>query len=272
MVYPLVLPVDFLHHIPVSSRQAQKQALPSIRLNPIMVASKLQSNRPSQQSAFPNDYTNKSTLDEDRRKQKAIAAAKLQEAQAAEALALKMNNLEFQVKSLQETIKGLQETKAEAERVRDEWITKYNITNTAAEERIRQLTHDLEEQRKQTLSQMMDIKELKSERSSLDHQIVYELPNEDVQILLLAYGNQIYYGSGTPDHLGVLPKYKSAARDGNSFHVPGYLIDWDISAFMPNGARKTLTILYRYNRPGTNRRIRTLIAETSCEVRFDPWD
>ncbi|KAJ5646642.1 hypothetical protein N7490_003014 [Penicillium lividum] len=129
-----------------------------------MGAPRYQSNRPSQKSIFPNDFTCKSTLENDRRKLEAIAAAKLQKSQAAEALelerrqkeqntVLKIKDLEektlnatLKIKDLEEKalnaalkIKDLEEKKTGAEHMRDEWIEKFNAKSAASDKQIRDL-------------------------------------------------------------------------------------------------------------------------------------
>lgn len=227
-----------------------------------MAALKYQSNRPSQQSVFPNDFTSKSTLENDRRKREAVAAAKLQEAQAIEALESERREKE-QAAALK--IKDLEEKKSEAERTRDGWIEKFNTTRTASDEQIRQLAHDLEEQRNQKDAQIND---LRNERRNLEYKVLDELLNEDVQILAITYGSRIYYDSGTADYKNVVPGFKSAAREGRSFRVCNELFNDD-----PNqNHSKSLIIVYRYNRPGTARRIRTLAGWEGNHVGFDSWN
>lgn len=227
-----------------------------------MVALKYQSNQPSQQSVFPNDFTSKSTLENDRRKREAIAAAKLRESQAAETLERERGEKE-QAAALR--IKNLEETKSELEHTRDEWIEKFNAKSAASDERIRQLEHDLETQRNQMDSQ---ISQLRNERSNLDHKVLDELQNEEVQILAITYGSRIYFDSGTSDFKNVLPSFRSAGIDGHIFRVCNELFNDD-----PNsGQIKFLTIVYRYNRPGINRRLRTLTGREGNDVRFDSWN
>lgn len=227
-----------------------------------MTGLKYQSNRPSQHSVFPNDFTSKSTLENGRRKREAVAAAKLQEAQVAEALERERREKE-QAAALK--IKDLEEKKSEAERTRDGWIDKFNATSTASDERIRQLAHDLEEQRNQKDAQ---INQLRNERDNLEHKVLDELQNEEVQILAITYGNRIYYDSGTSDYKNVLPGFKSAAREGRYFRVCNELFNDDP---VPNHS-KSLIIVYRYNRPGTARRIRTLAGWEGNDVGFDSWN
>ncbi|KAJ5887308.1 hypothetical protein N7504_011355 [Penicillium tannophilum] len=241
-----------------------------------MVTLKYQSNRPSQQSVFPNDFTSQSTLKNDRRKREAIAAAKLREAQAAEALererrekeqaaALKIKNLEEKEENAALKFKDLEEKKLQVERTRDEWMDKFNAKSAAYDARNSQLESLLEDQRNQKDAQ---INQLRNERSNLDHKILDELENEDVQILAITYGTRIYFDSGTSDFTNMVPAFKSAARDGRSFRVCNELLHDD-----PNSGKfKVLIIVYRYNRPGVNRRVRTLTGGECNEVRFDPWN
>ncbi|KAJ5547185.1 hypothetical protein N7494_004770 [Penicillium frequentans] len=227
-----------------------------------MAALKYQSNRPSQQSVFPNDFTSKSTLENDRRKREAIAAAKLRESQAAETLERERREKE-QAAALR--IKNLEEKKAEVEHTRDEWMEKFNAKSAAYDARNSQLESLLEDQRNQKDAQ---INQLRNERSNIEHKVLDELQNEDVQILAIAYGTRIYFDSGTSDFTNMVPAFKIAARDGRSFRVCNELLHDD-----PNSGKfKVLIIVYRYNRPGTNRRVRTLTGGEGNEVRFDPWN
>ncbi|KAJ5080924.1 hypothetical protein N7456_013634 [Penicillium angulare] len=241
-----------------------------------MVAPKYQSNRLDQKSAFPNDFTSKSTLENDRRKREAIAAANLRDAQAAEKLererhereekaALRIQALEDKDLNSIAQIKTLEEKKSELERTRDEWIGKFNTQNEELNSRIQLLESNIEEQRKQKDSQ---INELREQRSSIEHKVFDELQNDDVQILAITYGSRIYYDSGTSDYKNLLSKFKDAARAGNSFKVTNELINDD-----PNHDHfKSLIIVYRYIRPGVNRRLRTLAGWEGTETRFDPWN
>ncbi|KAJ5946376.1 hypothetical protein N7454_003215 [Penicillium verhagenii] len=240
-----------------------------------MPALKCQSNRPGQQSAFPNDFTNKTTFENDRRRREAIAAAKLHEAQAAEALererrekeeavALKIKDLEQKKAEVEQKKAEVEQQKLEVERTRDEWIQKFNTTSATSDERIRQLTRDLEDQRNQKDAQ---IHQLNEDRRNLNYKVVDELPNEDVQIIAVTYGSRIYYDSGTADFKNKVPYFKDAARSGNPFRVSNELMNDDPH---PNNS-KSLIILYRYNRPGTHRRVRTLTGWEGQVIRFDCW-
>ncbi|KAJ5939747.1 hypothetical protein N7466_002881 [Penicillium verhagenii] len=240
-----------------------------------MPALKSQSNRPGQQSAFPNDFTNKTTFENDRRRREAIAAAKLHDAQAAEALererrekeeaaALKINELEQKKLELEQQKAEVERQKLEIERTRDDWIQKFNTTSAASDERIRQLTRDLEDQRNQKDAQ---IHQLNEDRRNLDYKVIDELPNEDVQIFAVTYGSRIYYDSGTQDFKNMVPHFKDYARSGHTFRVCNELLNDDPN---PNHF-KSLIIVYRYNRPGTHRRIRTLTGWEGHDATFDSW-
>ncbi|KAJ5263844.1 hypothetical protein N7478_011449 [Penicillium angulare] len=241
-----------------------------------MVAPKYQSNRSGQQSAFPNDFTSKSTLENDRRKREAIAAANLRESQAAEKLererrereeaaALRIQTLEGNVQNATSQIKLLEGQKLEAEHSRDEWMGKFKAQGEDLNTRLQALNRDMEQQRNQKDAQ---INELREQRSSIDHKILDELQNDDVQILSITYGSRVYYDSGTSDYKDLLSKFKGAARNGGSFRVCNELIGDD-----PNGGHsKSLIIVYRYLRPGVNRRLRTLTGWEGNDTRFDPWN
>ncbi|CAI7660111.1 unnamed protein product [Penicillium glandicola] len=167
--------------------------------------------------------------------------------------ALKAQHVSAEAERLQSTNKEATQ-KVQAERERDEWVTKYNSAVVSAQQTNK--------------AQNKQIQDLRTEIERLQPKVFDEVQDEDVQILSITYGSRIYYDTRAGDINGLLPAFKNAARGQNWFTVSNGLFRDD-----PNvGHYKSMVIVYRYNRPGVTRRLRTLTGwEEGSQVKFDDF-
>lgn len=111
----------------------------------------------------------------------------------------------------------------------------------------------------------IEVERLQREIDHLQPKVFDEVGDDDVQILSITYGSRVYYDSVTGDFNNLVPAFKDAARNQYSFSVCNGLFKDDPYP----GRHKTMVIVYRYNRTGSTRRLRTLTAWEDGQAKFD---
>ncbi|KAJ5715708.1 uncharacterized protein N7483_012889 [Penicillium malachiteum] len=173
-------------------------------------------------------------------------------------------------------IKDLEGQMEQKDRERDEWSAKYHSaissaqeTETANNKRIQEFQAEISRRDTDIANSNSELGKLQGEINNLRPKVFDEVGDEDVQILSVTYGTRVFYDSGTRDFNNLLPAFKDAARSGYRFGVNNGLFKDD-----PNpGHYKSMVIVYRYNRSGSTRRLRTLTGwEDGDKVKFDDWN